>query len=240
MTHFTQFGDLFEEATPQEVLTWAYEQFGDKLALVSSFQITGVATIHMLQQLGITIPVLTLDTGLLFPETDELISRIEARFDLEIQRIRPQQTVAEQAAVYGDNLWERQPNRCCHYRKVLPLREALKPYEAWITGLRRDQGPTRANTPLVSWDEKQQMIKLAPFARWTQQDVWDYIHEHQLPYNTLHDQNYPSIGCVPCTRPILPGQNDLRAGRWSGQSKTECGIHVPTNTIAVAAPVTGD
>lgn len=234
MTQFDQLSQAFETASPEHVLTWAYDQFGDKLALVTSFQITGIVTIHMLQRLGLQVPVMTLDTGLLFPETYELMARLEARFGFEIERIRPKQTVDEQAASYGDKLWERQPNRCCHYRKVLPLRKALAPYEAWITGIRRDQSPTRVNAPLVSWDEGQQKVKLAPFARWTQQDVWEYIHAYALPYNRLHRDNYPSIGCFPCTRPVVPGQDDMRAGRWTGQSKTECGIHLPVVQGAAA------
>lgn len=234
MTHFTQLSEAFETATPEKVLSWAYEQFAEKLALVTSFQITGIVTIHMLYRLGLPVPVLTLDTGLLFPETYELMERLEARFDIEIQRIRPQQTVAEQAQRYGAELWARQPNRCCHYRKVVPLRQALQPYEAWITGIRRDQSPTRATAAVIGWDEGQQKVKLSPFARWTQQDVWEYVHAYNLPYNVLHRDNYPSIGCYTCTQPVIPGQDDLRAGRWAGQAKTECGIHLPAANLAAA------
>jgi phosphoadenosine phosphosulfate reductase len=136
-------------------------------------------------------------------------------------------TVAQQAAEYGEALWERDPDRCCELRKVIPQRELLKGFDAWITGLRRDQASTRKTTPVVARDNKFGIAKIAPLARWDERDVWRYIYEHDVPYNQLHDRGYPSIGCTNCTRTVAPGE-DPRAGRWSGFAKTECGLHTPS------------
>lgn len=214
-----------EHASPQDILRWGYQTFRSSMVVVTSFQITGIVTIHMLQDIAPTIPILSLDTELLFPETYTLIEQIEQRFNLSVQRITPQQRVQEQTATYGAELWANQPDLCCQLRKVAPLKTALAQYPAWITGLRRDQSARRANTPIVSWDEQHQNVKIAPFATWTEDMLWLYIHTYELPYNSLHEQGYPSIGCWPCTRPVAEGQ-DPRAGRWTGFNKTECGIHL--------------
>jgi phosphoadenosine phosphosulfate reductase len=227
-TQTLDFADLnarFENEAPCDILRWAWEQFGDDLAVVTSFQPTGLVTLHMLLEFAPDVRVLTLDTGLLFPETVGLVDRWERDYGLNLTRVRPAQTVAEQAAGHGEALWERDPDLCCHLRKTVPLDEALKPFGAWITGLRRDQSDRRRATPIVSLDAKYGIVKLSPLATWTNDMVWTYIHAHGLPYNTLHDQNYASIGCWPCTRAVAPGE-DQRAGRWSGRSKTECGIHI--------------
>ncbi len=215
----------FENAGPREILSWASETYADKLAIVTSFQSTGIVTLHMLGSIAPRTPVLTLDTGLLFPETQELIDRLEERFDLDLRRIKPRQTPKQQARDYGDRLWERNPDRCCHIRKTIPLRDALVGFEAWVTGLRRDQSAGRAATPILSRDRQSGLIKIAPFANWSETRVWRYIREHDLPYNPLHDMGYPSIGCWTCTKAVS-GDEDLRGGRWSNSSKTECGIHV--------------
>lgn len=220
-----QIAEELEHTSPQDILRWGYQSFGSSMAVVTSFQITGIVTIHMLQDIAPTVPILSLDTELLFPETYTLIEQIEQRFNLSVQRIPPQQRVEEQAATYGAELWASQPNLCCQLRKVDPLKAALAQYPAWITGLRRDQSARRANTPIVSWDEQHQNVKIAPFATWTEDMLWLYIHTYELPYNHLHEQGYPSIGCWPCTRPVADGQ-DPRAGRWTGFNKTECGIHL--------------
>jgi phosphoadenosine phosphosulfate reductase len=216
----------FETATPQDVLRWAVETFGKGLALVTSFQPTGIVTLHMLSEIAPRTAVLTLDTGLLFPETYALMDELEQRFNLNLIRIRPAQTVQEQAGTYGSALWERDPDRCCNLRKTVPLEQALAGYDAWIAGLRRDQSQGRASVPVIDWDKKYQKVKLSPFATWTEEMVWTYIHAHELPYNALHDQHYPSIGCYPCTRAVEPGSQDMRAGRWVNRAKTECGLHV--------------
>jgi phosphoadenosine phosphosulfate reductase len=216
----------FETAHPMTILRWAAERFGDRLAVVTSFQPTGIVTLHMLAEIAPRTPVLTLDTGLLFPETHELMNDLERRFNLNLIRVRPEQTVEEQTETYGDALWEADPNQCCHLRKVIPLDRALAGYDAWVTGLRRDQSVRRAHTPVVAWDKRRQMVKLCPFAAWTEQMVWAYIEDYALPYNRLHDENYPSIGCWPCTLSVVGDSMDRRAGRWANYDKTECGIHI--------------
>jgi phosphoadenosine phosphosulfate reductase len=225
MEDFNVLNEQFETASPQTVLKWAAEQFGTRLAVVTSFQPTGIVTLHMLQAISPQTPVLTLDTGLLFPETYALVDALKNLFALNLVTVQPPQTVEQQAAQYGDGLWERDPDQCCNLRKTKPLEAALAGYSAWITGLRRDQSDGRKATPIVSWDERYGMVKLSPFATWTEEMVWTYLHAHELPYNTLHTRNYHSIGCWPCTRPVAPGE-DKRAGRWAGQAKTECGIHL--------------
>lgn len=215
-----------EQAQPQEILRRAAELYGDKLAVVTSFQITGIVTLHMLKQITDHVEVLTLDTGLLFPETYQLIEDVEARLGVTVQRIKPQLSLSQQANEYGGALWQTDSNTCCHYRKAVPLRDALTGYSAWITGLRRDQSPTRANTPAVSWDERYGLVKFCPFVTWTESMLWTYIHAHDLPYNPLHDRNYPSIGCYTCTVAAQDGM-DQRSGRWANSAKTECGIHFP-------------
>ena len=225
-TQIETYAEQLETASPYEILSWASNLFGDRLAIVTSFQPTGIATLHMMQSIAPRTPVLTLDTGLLFPETQDLMEALEARFDLDLRRVKPRQTTARQARDYGDRLWERNPDRCCHIRKTIPLRDALVGFDAWITGLRRDQSPNRAATPVISRDARNASIKIAPFANWTEEAVWQYIRQHDLPYNPLHDIGYPSIGCWTCTR-AADEDDDLRSGRWSNQGKTECGIHLP-------------
>ena len=213
-----------ESASPFDILSWASETFGEQLAIVTSFQITGIVAMHMLQRIAPRTQILTLDTGLLFPETQDLIDRLESRFQLKLRRIKPRQSPKQQARDYGDRLWERNPDRCCHIRKTIPLRDALAGFDAWVTGLRRDQSKSRAGTPIVSRDTRSGLIKVAPFATWTEDRLWRYIREHDLPYNKLHDAGYPSIGCWTCTKAI-GADEDRRSGRWANRSKTECGIH---------------
>ena len=224
-TEIETFAERFETASPYEILSWASAAFGERLAIVTSFQVTGIATLHMMQSIAPNTPTLTLDTGLLFPETQDLMRELEARFDLDLRRIKPRQTPAQQARDYGDRLWERNPDRCCHIRKTIPLREALRGFDAWVTGLRRDQSPGRAATPIVSRDARNGAVKIAPFANWTEERVWRYIRENDLPYNRLHDVGYPSIGCWTCTKAVT-GEDDRRVGRWANRSKSECGIHI--------------
>ena len=214
----------FEGASPQDILAWAAGAFGDKLAIVTSFQLSGIVTLDMMSRIAPATPVLTLDTGFLFPETVELMHALQRRFDLNLHIIKPRQSPQQQARDYGDRLWERNPDRCCHIRKTIPLRDALHGYAAWVTGLRRDQSPGRANTPVISRDSRAARLKIAPFAAWSQDMLWRYIRANDLPYNSLHDIGYPSIGCWTCTRAISPSI-DSRAGRWTNHAKTECGIH---------------
>lgn len=210
----------FEHAAPQVILKWAVNAFGQQLAVVTSFQHTGITALHMLQAIDPQTPVLTVDTGVLFPETYTLMDEVEALFNLNLQRI----TSPPPAYVQGVPPWKRHPDACCYARKVLPLQNALQGYEAWVTGLRRDQSPERAQTPIVQNDPRTHTVKIAPFATWTEDMVLAYIQAYDLPYNPLYDQGYASIGCMPCTRPVAPDE-DIRAGRWAGKAKTECGIH---------------
>lgn len=216
----------FEKAAPQDILKWAATRFGERLALVTSFQPTGIVTLHMLSEIAPHTPVLTLDTGLLFPETYALIDDLEQRLNLNLIRLRPAQTVEQQAQSHGPELWTRNPDQCCNLRKVMPLDQSLKGYDAWITGLRRDQSEGRSSVQVVAWDQKHKNLKLCPFATWTEEMIWLYLNAHELPYNRLHDQGYPSIGCFPCTQAVAEG-SDKRAGRWVNSAKTECGIHLP-------------
>ncbi|MGQ7279548.1 phosphoadenylyl-sulfate reductase [Brevibacillus thermoruber] len=213
-----------ENGRPEDALAWAVEQFGGRVALASSFGAEDVVLIDMLHKLAPATPVFYLDTGLHFPETYAVRDRLRERYGIEFIRVLPKLTLAEQAEQYGDNLWEREPNLCCGLRKVEPLGGFLAGYDAWITGIRREQAPTRARAKKAEWDEKFQLVKVNPLADWSREQVWQYIREHGVPYNPLHDRNYPSIGCRVCTRPVRPGE-DPRAGRWSGFDKTECGLH---------------
>lgn len=218
----TQLQFELDNAYPQEILKWAHDYYGDKLVVVTSFQITGIVTLHMLREITDNVQVMTLDTGLLFPETYQLIDDVEAALDISVQRIKPELSLPQQAREHGSLLWETNSDKCCHIRKTVPLRESLKNYDAWVTGLRRDQSITRRNIPVVDWDDRYDMLKLMPFATWTEDMMWTYINAYELPYNPLHDRGYPSIGCYTCT---MAGNG--REGRWSNSGKTECGIHVP-------------
>ncbi len=208
----------------QQALRWGLSTFGQSLALASSFGAEDVVLIDMASRLS-NFRVFTLDTDFLFPETYALIDEIEARYGLAVERTRPELTPEAQAAQYGPALWASRPDACCQLRKVEPLKKKLSGLAAWVTGVRRDQAPTRANTRKLEWDAKFGLAKLNPLADWSWSQVWDYIRAHNVPYNPLHDRDYPSIGCTYCTRPVKAGE-DPRAGRWSGFAKTECGLHV--------------
>ena len=232
MNQIEQLSQQLENASPQEILAYASDRYGPGLAIVTSFQVTGIATLHMMQAIAPATPALTLDTGFLFPETIELMSALEKRFGLTVKRVKPRQTPRQQARDYGDRLWERHPDRCCHIRKTMPLRAALSGYDAWIAGLRRDQSPERAGIPIISHDARNGLTKIAPFANWSEDMIWSYIHEHDLPYNALHDKGYPSIGCWTCTAAVTEAAA-ARSGRWSGRGKSECGIHIAPVSAAL-------
>jgi phosphoadenosine phosphosulfate reductase len=214
-----------EQCSPRDILIWALDMYRPRITLACSFGgPSGMVLLDMLMQLDPATPVFYLDTGLLFPETYALVAEVTQRYGITPRPVRPQLTVARQTARYGEALWARDPDRCCELRKVLPQREALKGFDAWITGLRRDQAATRRAIPVVEWDGKFGLTKVNPLAPWTEREVWRYITVHKVPYNRLHQRGYLSIGCTHCTRPVAPGE-DSRAGRWSGFAKTECGLH---------------
>jgi phosphoadenosine phosphosulfate reductase len=167
----------------------------------------------------------TLDTEFLFPETYNVMDKVERKYGVTIERVFPLTSPEEQERVQGPALWQRNPDQCCDLRKVEPLRRKLGDLRAWITSIRRDQTAARAHAGKIEWDEKFSLVKINPIADWTSKQVWQYIREHDVPFNPLHDQGYPSIGCTHCTRAVRPGE-DPRAGRWSGSSKTECGLHL--------------
>lgn len=213
------------EATPQEILAWAIKRYGADLVLACSFGgISGMVLLDMTMKLDKSVPVFYLDTDFLFPETYWLRDEAAAHYGIEPIAFRPTITVEEQAAQYGDALWQRDPDQCCAIRKVEPNRRALQGRRAWIAGLRRDQSNTRSEVQPVAWDKKFALYKISPLWNWTEEQVWQYIADNKVPYNPLHLENYPSIGCTHCTRPVAPGE-DSRAGRWSGFIKTECGLH---------------
>lgn len=214
----------FEEKEPQDILAWALEAFHPDIALACSFGAEDVALVDMMSRIKPGARVFYLDTDLFFPETYDVRDRLLERYQIEVVRYASPLSLEEQEGKYGAELWRRDPDLCCRLRKVEPLKEALTGLKAWITGIRREQAPTRANARVVEWDAKFGLVKVNPLARWKWSQVWDYIVKNKVPYNVLHDRGYPSIGCAPCTRPVQPGE-DLRAGRWSGFAKTECGLH---------------
>lgn len=218
----------FEVAGPDQVLLWGFRTFGTDMVLGTGFGPSGMFLIYRLWELGVEVPIFYLDTHMLFDETYELRDRVEERFDIDITRVSSDLSLEEQAEKFGEKLWEKKPNRCCHLRKVLPLRNYLSDKKAWVTGLRRSQSERRRQTQFVEWDPENKVIKINPLANWTSEQVWSYIRSKGLPYNPLHDEGYPSIGCIPCTQVVESDTEDERLGRWKGLEKTECGIHLAT------------
>ncbi|TDF91483.1 phosphoadenylyl-sulfate reductase [Paenibacillus piri] len=215
--------ETFEKQTPEALITWAVDKFPN-LTLACSFGAEDVVLVDMLQKVSPKTDIFYLDTNVHFQETLDTRDRLQQHYGLEFVQVLPKLTLEEQAAQYGEELWKSSPNQCCNIRKVDPLTDILKNYDAWITGIRRDQAPTRANAKKVEYDVKFGLVKFNPLASWTTEDVWDYIRSNNIIYNPLHDNNYPSIGCSHCTRQVMPGE-DPRAGRWAGSEKTECGLH---------------
>lgn len=208
-----------------DVLKWAFREYGDEIVYSCSFGAEGIVLIDLISKIKKNAKIIFLDTGVHFQETYELIEKIKTRYPtLQIEMIQPKITLSEQAKWYGEELWKHNPNLCCHMRKVAPLEEALKDKKAWISGLRREQSLSRRNTEYINKDQKFKNVKICPLIHWTWDDVMLYIDMNNLPYNPLHDQGYPSIGCFPCTKPVEINE-DFRAGRWAGLNKTECGLH---------------
>ncbi len=221
--------EQFARQPTEEILAWAWQRFGNRAAVGTSFQGAGLVILDLAKKSGLPFPAFTLDTGLLFPETLALKQRLEDFFGIRIEALTPDLTVEEQADINGPELWKRNPDLCCTIRKVMPLRDKLCDLGCWITGLRRQQSASRAAIGIVElylFDEAsgQEIVKLNPMAKWTREEVWQYLRQHHIPYNPLHDRGYGSIGCQPCTRSTGNGEHE-RAGRWTGFNKVECGIH---------------
>ena len=220
----------FEAKTPREILQWAADNFAPRVAISSAFGPEGLVILDIAQRkVTPRLPVFTIDTGFLFKETNDLIAKVEQEYGVAVERLHPELTPEQQAEKHGPELFRREPDRCCYMRKVLPLQKKLTELDAMVTGLRRSQSESRKGAKILQLQETpdgHRYLKINPLAAWSKEEVWWYIVSHQLPYNALHDQGYPSIGCTPdcCTRPVN-GDEHERAGRWAGTDKKECGLH---------------
>jgi phosphoadenosine phosphosulfate reductase len=211
----------------QEVLAAAIKRYAPRIVLACSFGAEDVVLVDMIQRIDPSVGLFYLDTDFLFPETHATRDRIIERYRLkpaQVLQVKSLLTPERQAEQHGPALWASNPDQCCKLRKVEPLTRVLGGFDAWITGIRREQAATRAHAKPIEWDQIFQLVKVNPLVRWTWADVWTYIKVYEVPYNELHDRNYPSIGCIQCTKPVMPG-DDLRSGRWEGREKTECGLH---------------
>ncbi len=217
-----------EKSTPQEILSWTVDRFAPRFTIATAFGPEGMTILHMLAEIAPETPVFNLDTGYQFAETLELRDRVARRYGIEVELKKPELSVEEYEKLHGGPLYRTNPDQCCADRKLKVLRQAIVGMHAWASAIRRDQSPDRAKAPIVGWDKKFGLVKVSPLANWTKADVWRMISEHDIPYNPLHDQGYTSVGCWPCTRAVMFGEDD-RAGRWSGTAKTECGLHSADN-----------
>jgi phosphoadenosine phosphosulfate reductase len=221
---------------PEQALSWAFASYGEHVALATGMGIEGMVLTDMAWRINPDLKVFTGDTEFLFPETYDLMDRVEEKYGIKIERLYSELAPEDQARRFGPRLWARDPDQCCNLRKVEPLRRKLANLDAWITAIRRSQTSERAGIRKVEWDPKFDLIKICPLADWSREMVWNYARKHNVPYNSLHDRNYPSIGCTHCTRAVQLGE-DARAGRWSGFAKTECGLHTaePVGLIQLSA-----
>ena len=215
-------GQRFEGAPPESVIQWALDTFGDKFCITASMG--DAVLIDIASRVAPDVNVIFLDTGYHFAETLETRDRVAKRYPVQLHTILPRQTVAEQDATFGARLHDRDPDACCSLRKVEPLARTLAGYEAWASGIRRDESASRRNAGVVEWDQKRDMVKVNPLASWTQAQVDEYILANDVEVNPLVYDGFPSIGCAPCTRRVLEGE-DPRSGRWAGIRKIECGLH---------------
>lgn len=225
-----EISDALESAPPQEIVRWAVETYRDQLTVATAFGAEGCCLMAMIAQVrdktGLTPAIFNLDTGYQFSETLELRERLQERYHMVIRLVSASETVAHMEARFGGPIYDSNPDHCCYLRKVVPLQTAVQGFTAWMTAIRRDQTPERAQAPIVGHDPKyRHLVKINPLANWKKTHVWDYIQRHTVPINPLHAQGYPSIGCWPCTRPTGADEDD-RAGRWAGTMKRECGLHL--------------
>jgi phosphoadenosine phosphosulfate reductase len=225
-----------ERSSPQEILSWAVDAYGEDLTLSVSFgNPEGMVLLDMLSRITDRARVFTLDTGFLFEETIRFREEVMKRYSLPLEVLRPELSVEEQVECYGPELYSCAPDLCCDIRKIEPQRKFLRDYGAWVTGIRRDQTLQRASTPVVALDEYFGVAKISPLAGWSVDDVEEYVRQYDVPLNPLLSMGYRSIGCEPCTRPVAPGE-DARAGRWPGMDKTECGLHFVGGAVKRAVP----
>lgn len=210
---------------PEDLLKWTIKQFGiDKVVMGTGFGAPGVVLLDILKKVNQNVEVFYIDTGVLFKETYELKNQLESQYKMKFKRFSTQVPIEQQRELYGDELWNRDPNLCCNIRKVMPLRKALSSYDVWITGIRKSQTQMRKDSDSIEYDERYNVTKINPLIHWSHEQVWDYIKENNLSYNKLHEEGYPSLGCTHCTTSVKSGEDD-RAGRWRGSGKTECGLH---------------
>jgi phosphoadenosine phosphosulfate reductase len=213
-----------EGASPLEILKWAVEQYAPNFAMATAFGPEGMTMIYMLSQFSPETPIFNLDTGYQFQETLDLRDKVKSRYGMDVRLAKPELNVAQYEELNGGPVYKSNPSKCCYDRKLSLLEKIASELQCWSSAIRRDQSPDRATAPIVGWDNKFGLIKVSPLANSTKADIWKMITDNDIPYNPLHDQGYPSIGCWPCTRKISLGEDD-RAGRWSGTTKTECGLH---------------
>ncbi len=209
----------------EDLVRWAGDCFGDKLVLTASFGgASGMVLLDMVHRLAPSVPVVLIDTGVLFPQTYQSVLDAEKHYGIKVERISPARSMPAQAVEFGDELWKRAPDQCCNMRKVEPLAAALHGKRAWMTAVRRDQSDTRAQTQAVTWNARHGLVKLAPLVRWSEEEIWAYVHMNGVPFNPMLADGYASIGCTHCTsRPI---NDDPRSGRWINFAKKECGLHI--------------
>ncbi len=213
-----------ESSSPQEIIAWAVERYFPKLTMATAFGPEGCLIIRWLADIEPKVNVFNLDTGYQFQETLELRERILQRYGIAVEMKQPELSVEAYETLHGGPLYKSNPDQCCFDRKLKVLKQAAVGFDAWMSGIRRDQSSDRARAPIVGWDKKFGLVKVSPLANWTKQQVWDQVVADKVPYNPMHDQGFTSIGCWPCTRAVMFGE-DERAGRWSGTQKTECGLH---------------
>lgn len=213
-----------ESRTPQQILRWAVHAYHPKLCMATAFGAEGCAIISMLADIEPDVHIFNLNTGYQFPETLDLREQLFEKYGILVKLVEAEESVEEMENRFGGPIHQTQPDECCRIRKVEPLRREVQGWSAWISAIRRQQTPHRAKSGIVEWDPKFNLVKINPLANWSRKELWDYIITHDVPYNPLHDRGYPSIGCAPCTRAVCEGEEE-RAGRWSGFSRTECGLH---------------
>lgn len=224
LAELQEMSQQLEESSPQEILQWAVSKYAPKFTMATAFGPEGMTIIHMLSKIAPDTPIFNLDTGYQFDETLELREEVKRRYGIEVELKKPELSVEQYELQNGGPVYRSEPNRCCFDRKISVLQQAAVGFTAWASAIRRDQSPDRARAPIVGWDKKFGLVKVSPLANWSKKDVWGLITAEDIPYNPLHDQGFTSIGCRPCTRSVLPGE-DERAGRWAGFEKTECGLH---------------